>query len=409
MNSSQRLAMGLLATFGLCLSGCSGYTDIDRTYGRRAGNTGMQSVNGTRVLGEMFAEAGHHVGTWRRLSPRLEDSQVIVWAPDDFEPPDEAHRNYLERWLSRKPGRTLVYIGRDFDAASLYWSKVQPAAPPEQMMEIARRSAEARADHDRLQSSTPNEQDCEWFDLRGTKPFRTVKTLSGKWSEGIDAAKTEITLRTRLEIPKAANNSNANPKISSEAISSDEETLTWQSLLTSGDDALVTRVVSSEWPDSQLIVVVNGSFLLNCPLVNHEHRKLAGKLVTACGPNGRVSFLQSTTGGPVIYDEEPALKQATGFESLTTWPLGAIIMHLTALGILACITFFPIFGRPRENSQWGHAAGMRNADFGLHLEAIAEMLERDANVPYAREQLQTYRQKSKSPPQRISLEQQFLK
>ena len=45
---------------------------------------------------------------------------------------------------------------------------------------------------------------------------------------------------------------------------------------------------------SQLLVVSNGSFLLNAMLVNHEHRKLAGKLIDTIGPGGRdVVFLES--------------------------------------------------------------------------------------------------------------------
>ncbi len=35
--------------------------------------------------------------------------------------------------------------------------------------------------------------------------------------------------------------------------------------------------------------MANGSFLLNLPLVNHEHRKLAGKLIDAVGPPGKTS------------------------------------------------------------------------------------------------------------------------
>ena len=74
-------------------------------------------------------------------------------------------------------------------------------------------------------------------------------------------------------------------------------------------------LVSREWFDeSQLIVVANGSFLLNLPLVNHEHRKLAGKLIDAVGPPGQtVVFLESFAGGPPISDD-PSGGMPTGAE-----------------------------------------------------------------------------------------------
>ena len=75
-------------------------------------------------------------------------------------------------------------------------------------------------------------------------------------------------------------------------------------LLRSGKDVLVSR---RPYDESQLIVVANGSFLLNLPLVNHEHRKLAGKLIDAVGsPRKTVVFLESYAGGPPIRDKDPA-------------------------------------------------------------------------------------------------------
>ena len=110
-------------------------TDIASTYGERRGSEGGPSVNGTAVLAGMFEEAGHRVSSWSRLSPKLEECQTIVWFPDDFAPPTVEQRDFLEWWLYNETGRTVVYVGRDFDATPAYWRQILPIAPPEQKME----------------------------------------------------------------------------------------------------------------------------------------------------------------------------------------------------------------------------------------------------------------------------------
>ena len=98
---------------------------------------------------------------------------------------------------------------------------------------------------------------------------------------------------------------------------------------------------------AQLIVVANGSFLLNAMLVNHEHRKLAGKLIDRIGaPKKKVVFLESGPGGPPIFDRDPA-GSSMGLAIFHVWPTNWILMHLAAVGILFCFARWPIFGRPR--------------------------------------------------------------
>ena len=127
----------------LLLAGCS--RGIDTVYGQRQGLGASASVNGTAVLGEMFEKAGHRVFSWRVLSPRLQKrADCIVWFPDDFEPPSKEVRKWLEDWLTAKPDRTLIYVGRDFDAAPWYWEHVLPDAPAEQQELVRERLSEAQ-------------------------------------------------------------------------------------------------------------------------------------------------------------------------------------------------------------------------------------------------------------------------
>ena len=144
-------------------------------------------------------------------------------------------------------------------------------------------------------------------------------------------------------------------------------------LLTSGDDVLVAE----QWLDfgerGRIITVANGSFLLNLPLVNHEHRKLAAELIAAAGEPGRVVFLASDQGGPPI-DPESSDSLWAMFRA---WPLGPILLHFAALGIIFCFARWPIFGRPKNVSS------EQTSDFGKHVGALGELLRRTKDRDYA--------------------------
>ena len=203
----------------LLLSGCS--RDIDTVYGQRKGIGASASVNGTAVLGEMFEQAGHHVSSWDRLSPRLQrKADCIVWFPDDFQPPRKEVCQWLENWLTDEPDRTLIYVGRDFDAEPWYWEHVLPDAPPEQQELVRKRLSAARRDFAIARQHDDKSKECDWFTIDASRPMRQVRSLEGvpEWLEGIDPKRVEIELRSRLVPPKDA-----------------------KTLLKSGDDVLVSR------------------------------------------------------------------------------------------------------------------------------------------------------------------------
>lgn len=400
-------ARSLLAAVVIAaLVGCNPQ-ELDSTYGKRRGTPGSESVNGTAVLAGLFEGAGHRVSSWPRLSPKIREANVIVWFPNRFLSPTAEQRTFLMDWLEEDSGRTLVYVGRDFDAQIGYWKKIRPTAPAEQATEIQRREAVAVADHDHLRDKLPLREQNDWYEMRNDRPQRMVKTLGGPWSEGILADQVEIELGARLEPPSSADappvtapatgsaTSPATPPPSDVPPDPDDSPLPnlkssdVERLLVSEEDTLVMRLTPTVYSDSQIFVVTNGSFLLNLPLVNHEHRKLAGKLVAACGPPGRVVFLESGPDGPAVLDEEPGANAPTGFEVFTVWPIGVILLHLTALGILTCVTLFPIAGRPKE------LPPPRTADFGQHVTALGEMLELGGDEEYAWARWQQYQDQIK--------------
>jgi hypothetical protein len=401
----SRLAICLnLAIALFALGGCATREQLDTTYGRTGGTPGGKSVNGTAVLMEMFKAAGHDVSTSSRFSPRLRKADTIVWAPDDFSPPSREHREYLENWLTEGYGRTVIYIGRDYDGAAEYWRKAAPLAPPEQASEYQRNLAEAVSQFGRERMRLPPDTYARWFMQKSGAPRQSITTLQGPWAAGIDPKKTEIELGVRYDVPTQADV----PKNDFQPLPK------FETLLASNNEQLATRVTYDSWSAGQIIVIPNGSYLLNLPLVNSEHRKLAGKLIDECEYDSNVVFIESGVGGPPIRQSEDEAGK-TGFEMFTVYPLGTILLHGIFWLFVVCLCLYPIFGRPRkfygvftpEDSEAStgfftklflHSSSAvkkkdtssTTGDFGRHLDALGELFSLTGDREFAIQKLTYY-------------------
>jgi hypothetical protein len=368
----KRCLLALVPLLPVALTGCD--RDVETEYGQRSGPYASASVNGTAVLGEMFEQAGHKVTSWQSLSPRLSKrADCIVWFPDDFNVPSHKVCEWLEKWLNAKPGRTLIYVGRDFDAAPWYWEKVQPLAPPEQKATVGRRLAAARADFQSRRDQSAKIQDCKWFSIERWDRSDKVRKISkdSEWLADIDPAKLEMERCDKLDLAP------------------------WADTLLETEDAPLVGSVS--FGASELIVVDNGSFLLNAMLVNHEHRKLAGKLIDRVAGSGKnVVFLESGRDGPPIRESDPTASASSGLEVFHIWPTNWILLHLAAVGIALCFARWPIFGQPRQ------AEAVAASDFGRHIDALAALLSRSRNHSFAMSRVVHYQQMcvSAGPPVR---------
>lgn len=372
-----RVALSVLLLSLVCLAGCGRRDRINDVYGKRRSIDGADSVNGVGVLAEMFDAAGWRVSTWKRLSPKLEEATAIVWAPDDFRPPRKEVRQWFENWLSAEPGRRLIYIGRDYNAAISYWRDVLPQAPPEQYWETARQLALAQSEHDVARVQMPEKAYARWFTMRRKGPPRRVRELSGPWSDGVDATKVDIVVQGVLDVAREEDRTGGDAELLPEV---------QEVLLQSGNDVLIQSVFEVDWYSSEVIVVSNGSFLLNYPLINHQHRILARRLIERCGDPAKVVFLESGPYGPPISNQETASDYPTGLEMFTVWPINAILLHLMALGILLLACLYPIFGRPRR------LPAARTSDFGKHIAALGELLQETREIGYATSRLAHYHQ-----------------
>jgi hypothetical protein len=365
-----------------CVCGCTA-ASIDTTYGLRS-DRGAGSVNGTAVLGSMFEQAGHDVTSSRRISPLLFSFDTIFWAPDDAFPPTLEQRIWLETWL-QMGNRTLIFVGRDFDAGPMYWQQAASNVGPSTALEMEQRG-QATANWDRQRSGFPQQQFARWFTLRKNEVPRRAGRLQSAhgWLDGIDPQQVEYFVGTRFDSPQWQDI----PAALGPGQASILDEAFWQRRTSSDDREFYSEedmATQNSLPgEVTVLLVTNGSFLLNLPLVNHQHRRLAGRLIAACGAPGRVAFLETDSTNRGVNFTEPEGGFSTGMEVFTVWPLGAIVMQAMLLGIAACFVLFPIFGRPRELD------AERRADFGRHVEALGQLLKRSRNEILARELLQQY-------------------
>ena len=158
-----------------------------------------------------------------------------------------------------------------------------------------------------------------------------------------------------------------------------------ESLLTANGRVLAARLTRNHWHDSQIIVVADGSWLLNLPLVDHANRRLAAALIDECGPPGRVCFLESDASGLRITDSDAELPLV--LQMFTVWPVNLFMLHLVLVGLIYCFYVWPIFGRPQR------LPDDRVSDFGKHITAVGELLERGQDYAYAKSQIEEYQRK----------------
>ncbi|PQO32462.1 hypothetical protein DTL21_19815 [Bremerella cremea] len=388
MLRSTNLLLGVLAlTCCLLFSGCgTKSTQLPTAYGKRSGNSAA-SVNGTKVLSEMFREAGYWVSSYSAVSPNLLRHDVIVWVPNSFEGPNAEFRDVILRWLDEEDGRTFIYVGRDFDASVQYWDDVLSKVPPAQKLDAMRQRSLAIQQFDELRNFTPEEADFYFYKTERDVPRRVAKSLRGPWSKGIDSSKTNIVLRTKM-LPATTDSLYEDYDVDEEDEAPVYIVEDIEVLLSSQGEAIVTRM-GSEYSDSQLILVNNGSFLLNLPLVNPEHRKLAGKLVNQCdqayySPE-TVAFLE-TDQVVDIRQADDATDGTSGWEWLTKWPLNLVGLQMAWWMIVLCFALYPIFGRPKQ------LPSAETSDFKKHIDSVGDLLEATDDYGYAQLRLQQYQQ-----------------
>ncbi len=354
----------------LTVAGCGRNDYLPTEYGKVIGEQGGTSVNGTSILYGMFREKGFQTKRFRKISPRLKRFGTIIWFPDDYRCPSQEVVDELQAWLDDGYSRTLIYVGRDFDAQIGYFEQLLEVAGPAEREELNRSLAEAKLSQDsRIRSYVGNEetQNCDWFQIKRV-PTREFKSVSGPLAADTDQESARLEFSTILE--------SSDDKVA-------DRNLAISPLLSVGEVDFVYSIAMRNEDSfrSQLIVVNNGSFLLNFGLVNRQNRVLAGALIDQC-QSADVAFLESGPNGVETSNQDAVNHNSWAW--IAKPPLRYIVPHFLLWGVLFCFVFFPIFGRPRKlNSE-------DNVSFRNHISAMGKLLQKSKQPKQALAKVREY-------------------
>ncbi len=357
--SRRVAAISFLALGGLTLSGCSS-TTLDTNYGHVRG----KSINGTGALAELFREQGHEVRAAVRLTDELNEwADVIVRFAPYPGPPEREEAGWYFAWLRENSRRQMIYVPCDYDAESDYWSAVLDRLPqdidPKLRALAEKRRGNTRNWTDRVPKDRPKEvaDPREWFAVElARRPPLVCKTLVGPWARGIDPSRATLSVHDAL-------------KVETETVYLD------------GDGAPLAMARTLEG-GSQVLVITNGSFLLNAPLANPARRPLALRVVYWVGKEpARVAFVE---GRSVLREGGLAFPSMWDiFVRLA--PFRWVVIQMAVLGLFACLARAPRLGRPRPEPPSG-------ADRpAAHPEALGALLARTGSPAEARAILDAYR------------------
>ncbi|MCA9197624.1 MAG: hypothetical protein KDA87_08810 [Planctomycetales bacterium] len=426
-------------------------------YGQRLG-TASGSIAGTSVLSKFFDEQGWDTASWSRLSPRLEKERVIVWFPDSDSPPSPKETQFLESWLENDYGRTLVIVGRDYNAEVDYWNRVfKPGSPAASSMSAEdkalalRKQAEAASMYAMTRSRLIGKTlEHMWMPIRSLPVLEPVQTLSGPWSDWISAEEFPYLVAAEIAVGQvtadvvgpdfelrldesedaaSTDDADTTEEADSEDADSDEPATAdpasdeshsgdseldaeitefedgeeyeeyaapsaadqenwedadeeyeyrpfhYEPLLVADGKVLAARLTHQRWSECQVIIVANGGFLLNLPLIEPGHQRLAEQLVAECGSPDRMVFLESGPRGLLVSNTDQSLP--LWLRAFTVFPVNVIVIHLTICGLVYCFYVFPIFGRPATVSEDSPS------DFGKHVAAVGDLYEKSGNQAHA--------------------------
>jgi hypothetical protein len=344
------------ACFAIFLPGCGGGPDT--AYGVSRGT----SLNGTAAFASLLRHRGHEVRAAVRLTDTLSywANGIVRFAPYPG-PPAEDEAAWYHTWLAEDPDRWLIYVVRDFDTLADYWKDVRDStsenSEPERRAEAEEKRKDAANWVDRLpgkHEKTGNPTD--WFTVEKTTAAPKVCTkLEGLWAEAIDPAAAALPLH--------------------EAIESDR-----RCVMLSGDGKPLV-LDKSVIGRGNVLVVANGSFLLNEALVKHARRPLAERV--ADWPEREKQQIAFVEGSSPTSDVEggPSLWDLLGRLPVLRW----VAIQMAVAGLLASLARAPRLGRPRPDPVSG-------ADRpAAHAEALGALLQKAQAARESHELLERYR------------------
>ena len=370
------LVVGLIST-----SGCASKDVLDTKYGKV--NEKPRSINSTSLLAKRLKDDGYDVTVRNRISPKINEFNIVFWFPETNRCPAEGATEAIEEWMADGyQSRTLVYVGGDYRADEDYYRAIHKQLPPELQTENRRLLSEAQLATQQRKSpwndnawSGSTNTTCDWFDLEAIKR-RKSDQLGGPMV--VDA---DIDVAPKLPIEMIMT-----PKDIGEY-----GRWTMTPLLTVDGQDMVYKLEEDNYygGKNRIIVVQNASFLVNFAAVDTNKQALADRLIDTATttPDGYIEssvlFLESESAIPI---------RSTDFVNNNLWawiaekPLCYIVPHALLWGVLYCFVYFPIFGRPK------HLPKRSTTSFRNHINAIAKQLSKSSGKADARRTIKHYQE-----------------
>ena len=372
-------AIGVLLALLLVLSvegtGVMGQDRLPVRYGQRGGQ-GRVSLNGTSAFARLLQEYDLDVQSASRLTPRIDRYDVLFWFPDSDREDYAEEQERLEAWLRSGTDRRLIIVGRHYDATIDYLTQIGQSQDSEQGLDYRRRLAEAvSVSHleSLKQQGTYFDGWVEW--TPGSR--RRSSQLGGPWAAGLENA--NLTTSRYPNIPSSEDQKS-------------HPTRSYEVKLEADGKPFAVAIQDSLWNGGEVIVISNGSFLLNYGLTDERNRQVVANMLDDLDFEDYfwgALFLESDEAGlPVMQREESG--QKTMWDWMTEWPFSFFIPHFLVLGILIYFVFYPIFGRPKN------LALPSSTDFGQHGEALGELMEKTRDRAYAIQHINHYHEQTKS-------------
>lgn len=356
----------LIWTLVFLFAGVSGEASaqpIKTKYGKSGGSENLLSVNGTSAFIRLVEQRGFTTATRNRLTPETEKYDTIIWFVSDQDNINSSTEEHLEYWI-QGDDRLLIIVNRDFDAAVFYWEKQLATASAENKELIKRQLANAKFEERQIKREDIQSY---WFDFETSQTRKRVEKFRGPWSRHFDNKAAEIFLQSKI-LP------------SSSVFSPEYST---GNLLESQDgESIIMEVEVDEYYENRVIVVANGSFLLNMPMANPAHRDLATQLADQCV--GKVLVLESSVEGINVSDNQPDDAEKTFWSWVQREPMNIIVPQMLLLCVVYLFAFYPTHGRPKKIKE------KTNADFSYHVEALGELYQRSGDEKFAINLIKSY-------------------
>ena len=357
------------------LTGCEP-PRIETGYGKSSGSGYSSSLNGTSVLHQIFESLGHPVDRYSKMSPRWDSYQTVFWIPDSFYPPTPEHIQWAEWWLQKGDSRTLVYVARDYNAATSYWDLLcEQEDDSTQQLELRKKLHNEITNNFRDRIDDLN-LSCLWFRYKQQADVK-AKVLSGVLAENIDSKALDLRYGD-LPYPGSVVEKGKFGIYDTEV------------LLTVDNQPMVYKLYHRRFGRGQIIIVGNASFLLNLPLANPANQELASELVktsveNANTPEHRVLFIENFGQLPIL--EHDVVETHSAWSWITKQPLRYIVPNILFCSMLFCFVYFPIFGRARKIKP------LQSSNFRDHVEALGQLIKRTGCDTEAHSWIEIYKRR----------------